>query len=48
MTGPQFKTYYQSTKQSIEAVMSLLKINVHAESLPKLIHIFESMGDNVK
>ena len=45
--GPQFKTRYQSTKQSISAVLSLLRVNVHAETLPKLLNIFQSMGDNV-
>ncbi|XP_065918579.1 intermembrane lipid transfer protein VPS13C-like isoform X2 [Dysidea avara] len=46
-SGPQFNTYYRSTKQSINAALALLRVNINEEALPKLISIFQNMGDDI-
>jgi len=47
-TSPQFNTYYHSTKQSITAVLALMRLNVNEETLPRLVNIFQNMGDDIR
>ena len=47
-TGPQFQSLFASTQQSIDVSLSLLRLQLHRESLINLLAIAQDITNDIK